>query len=86
VLPVLYKLHEGSNVSTPSRAPTPRRTLRTGISHAAHQVAFEIDQLDPAALEGWTMLVVWSAHHVDSDAERASIIHTDVEPWPEAEP
>ena len=30
------------------------------------------------------MLVVGSAHHVDAEAERASIIGAGADPWPEA--
>jgi Pyridoxamine 5'-phosphate oxidase len=44
-------------------------------------VAFEIDETSPATREGWSVLVQGSAHLVDSEAERASIVQSGVEPW-----
>jgi nitroimidazol reductase NimA-like FMN-containing flavoprotein (pyridoxamine 5'-phosphate oxidase superfamily) len=85
VLPVLYKLHERSIVFHTLQDTFTEEDLRTGIAHAEYRVAFEVDQFDPDALEGWTVLVVGSAHHVDTEAERASIISAGADPWPEAE-
>jgi hypothetical protein len=56
--------------------------LRTGIEHAESKVAFEIDELSPAAREGWSILIQGAAHPVDSEAERASVMQSGVEPWP----
>jgi hypothetical protein len=58
--------------------------LRTGIAHAEYQVAFEVDQYDPEGRAGWVVEVVGSAHQVDTEAERASIINARADPWPEA--
>ena len=85
VLPVQYKLHEGSIVFYTFQDTFTEEDLRTGIAHAEYQVAFEIDQFDPETLEGWIVLVVGPAHHVDTEAERASIISAGADPWPEAE-
>ncbi len=85
VLPVLYKLHERSIVFHTFQDSFTEEDLRTGIAHAEYRVAFEVDQFDPEALEGWVVLVVGSAHHVDTEAERASIISAGADPWPEAE-
>jgi uncharacterized protein len=41
---------------------------------------------DPEAHEGWVVLVRGTAHHVDTEAERASISNVGLEPWVEAEP
>ena len=60
--------------------------LRTGIAHTEYHVAFEIDQIDLKAREGWTVLVRGAAHLVDTEAERRPIINAGVEPWLEGEP
>ncbi len=82
VVPVVYKLHQGSIVFHPSQGTFTEQDLRTGIAHANYKVAFEIDQIDPDARGGWAVLVVGSAQHVDSEAERASIIGAGADPWP----
>jgi nitroimidazol reductase NimA-like FMN-containing flavoprotein (pyridoxamine 5'-phosphate oxidase superfamily) len=85
VLPVHYKLHEGSVVFQTLQDTFTEEDLRTGIAGAEYQVAFEVDQYDPETLEGWVVLIVGSAHHVDTEAERASIISAGADPWPQAE-
>jgi nitroimidazol reductase NimA-like FMN-containing flavoprotein (pyridoxamine 5'-phosphate oxidase superfamily) len=56
--------------------------LRTGIAHADYQVAFEVDEIDTEAREGWSVLVHGAAHHLDSAAERETAASLGVEPWP----
>ena len=56
--------------------------LRTGIKGAGSKVAFEVDDVDRAAREGWSVLIQGSAHHVDSETRRASVLEAGVEPWP----
>jgi nitroimidazol reductase NimA-like FMN-containing flavoprotein (pyridoxamine 5'-phosphate oxidase superfamily) len=85
VLPVMYKLHEKSIVFHTLPDSFTEEDLRTGIANAEYQVAFEIDQFDTETLEGWFVLALGSAHHVDTEAERASIISAGADPWPEAE-
>jgi len=87
VLPVVYRLHEGSIVFHPLEGTFTEADLRTGIAHAEYQVIFEIDQIDPLARWGWGVQVVGSAHYVDTEDERASIISAGADPfpWPEAE-
>lgn len=82
-----YKPHEGSIIFHPLQGTFTEEDLRTGIAHAEYRVAFEIDHIDPDARGGWAVLVVGSAHHVDTEAERASIINAGADPfpWPEAE-
>jgi nitroimidazol reductase NimA-like FMN-containing flavoprotein (pyridoxamine 5'-phosphate oxidase superfamily) len=86
VVPVVYKLHEESIVFHPLEGTFTEEDLRTGIAHAEYRVAFEIDQIDPDTRGGWAVVVVGSAHHVDTEAERASIVDKggDPFPWPEA--
>jgi nitroimidazol reductase NimA-like FMN-containing flavoprotein (pyridoxamine 5'-phosphate oxidase superfamily) len=85
-LPVEYKVYEGSIVFRTAQDTFTDEDLRTGIAHAEYHVALEFDQIDLAAREGWTVLVRGAAHHVDTEAERASIVDTGVEPWIEGEP
>jgi len=85
-LPVEYQVHEGSIVFRTAQDTFTDEDLRTGIAHAEYHVAVEIDQIDLAARVGWTVLVRGAAHHVDTEAERASIVDAGVEPWIEGEP
>jgi nitroimidazol reductase NimA-like FMN-containing flavoprotein (pyridoxamine 5'-phosphate oxidase superfamily) len=81
VLPVNYRLHEGNIVfRTAIHSPTDE-DLRTGIAGAEYKVAFEVDDIDPATREGWSVLIQGSAHHADSEAEAASMRTAGVEPW-----
>ena len=81
VLPVNYRVHEGSIVfRTAEHSPTDE-DLRTGIAGAEYRVAFEVDDVDAAVREGWSVLVQGSAHHVESEAELASVTGAGVEPW-----
>jgi nitroimidazol reductase NimA-like FMN-containing flavoprotein (pyridoxamine 5'-phosphate oxidase superfamily) len=81
VLPVNYALHEGTIVFRTGQHSPLGEDLRTGIEHAESKVAFEIDELSPGAREGWSVLVQGSAHLVDSEAERSSVVGLGVEPW-----
>jgi nitroimidazol reductase NimA-like FMN-containing flavoprotein (pyridoxamine 5'-phosphate oxidase superfamily) len=85
VLPVNYRMHDGSVVFRTAQDSPTDEDLRTGIAHAEYRVAFEIDHIDAEAREGWSVLVQGSAHHVDSDEEREAIAGAGVEPWPEGE-
>ena len=81
VLPVNYRLHEGSIVFRTVRDSPTDTDLRTGIAGAEYKVAFEVDDIDPATQEGWSVLIQGSAHHAESEAERASMRSAGVEPW-----
>jgi nitroimidazol reductase NimA-like FMN-containing flavoprotein (pyridoxamine 5'-phosphate oxidase superfamily) len=80
VLPINYRL-----VETSGRTWVALRT-RPGnvIERASMSVAFEIDGIDPAQKQGWSVLVRGTLHHLDPDAagfrERF-----DPHPWLEAE-
>jgi nitroimidazol reductase NimA-like FMN-containing flavoprotein (pyridoxamine 5'-phosphate oxidase superfamily) len=81
VMPVNYKLHEGSILfRTAHHSPTDQ-DLRTGMPGAEYQVAFEVDHIDADTREGWSVLIHGDAHHVDSDAERASVLAAGLESW-----
>jgi nitroimidazol reductase NimA-like FMN-containing flavoprotein (pyridoxamine 5'-phosphate oxidase superfamily) len=81
VVPVNYALHEETIVFRTGQNSPMGEDLRTGIEHAESKVAFEIDELSPAAREGWSILIQGSAHPVDSEAERALVVQSGVEPW-----
>src|SRR3954447_24702324 len=82
VIPVNYRLHEKSIVFRTAQGSPMDEDLRTGITDAEYRVAFEIDDVDIQAEEGWSVLIQGSAHHVESPEEHASVAAADVEPWP----
>ena len=67
VLPVNYKMHNGAILFRTAQAGATDEDLRTGIAHAEYRVAFEVDDIDYGAREGWSVLVQGPAHHLDSD-------------------
>lgn len=81
VLPVNYRLLDGTIVFRTGQDSPMGVDLRTEIAHAEYQVAFEIDDINMARREGWSVLVQGAAHHVDSETERASVRDAGVEPW-----
>jgi Pyridoxamine 5'-phosphate oxidase len=81
VLPVNYKMHEGAVVFRTAVGGPLDEDLRTGITGADYQVAFEIDEIDVAAQEGWSVLVQGPAHHVESEADRQVLVNMGVNPW-----
>ena len=82
VLPVNYRFFEGTIVFRTARSSPTDEDLRTGIADAEYKVAFEIDDFDPVARDGWSVLIQGDAHHVDSDAEREAVAGAGVDPWP----
>ena len=81
VLPVNYQLLDNTIVFRTGEDSPLEEDLQTGIRHAEFQVAFEIDEINPAAREGWSVLIQGPAHHIDSEAEHAAARQTGVEPW-----
>ena len=81
VLPVNYKLHEGAIVFRTALHSPLDEDLQTGIADAEYLVAFEIDELDMAGRQGWSVLIQGPAHRVESDAERASVVQAGVQNW-----
>jgi nitroimidazol reductase NimA-like FMN-containing flavoprotein (pyridoxamine 5'-phosphate oxidase superfamily) len=82
VMPVNYRLFEGTIVFRTAQDSATDEDLRTGIANAEFKVAFEIDDFDTAARTGWSVLLQGSAHHVESEAERAAVAGAGVDPWP----
>lgn len=85
VLPVNYRLYEGTIVFRTAQDSPTDEDLRTGIAHAEYKVAFEIDDFSLDQREGWSVLIQGGAHHVDSDVERVAVLQAGVEAWPEGE-
>ncbi|HEV2451978.1 MAG TPA: pyridoxamine 5'-phosphate oxidase family protein [Streptosporangiaceae bacterium] len=81
VFPVNYRVHEGSIVFRTAEYSPTGEDLRTGIADAEYRVAFEIDDIDLAAHEGWSVLIHGPAHHMDSLGEQALARETGVDPW-----
>jgi hypothetical protein len=80
-IPVLYKLHKGTIVFRTAHDSSTDEDLRTGIAGAEFKVTFEIDDINPTAREGWSVLIQGPAHHVKSETEHASVLEAGVEPW-----
>ncbi|MGH3171334.1 MAG: pyridoxamine 5'-phosphate oxidase family protein [Trebonia sp.] len=78
VLPVNYMLHDQAIVFRTTEHGPLDEDLRTGIEGAEYNVAFEIDELDSSACEGWSVLVQGPAHHVtevdQAWAEQAGVV------------
>src|SRR5580700_8755772 len=84
VLPVNYKWHDGAVVFRTVAHSALDEDLQTGIAGGDYKVAFEIDDIDAAGRQGWSVLIQGPAHHV-TEAERASALEAGVEPWPSGE-
>ena len=81
VLPVNYTLYEGAIIFRTAENGPLDEDLRTGIAGADYEVAFEIDDIDPVSEAGWSVLIQGSAHHMATEAERAAVRESGVEPW-----
>jgi len=49
---------------------------------AGSTVSFEVDQIDEAMSEGWSVLITGGAQLVDDPAELDRLVQLGVEPWP----
>ena len=81
VLPVNYKLHNGAILFRTAAEGSTDEDLRTGIDDAEYRVAFEVDDFDAEAREGWSVLLQGPAHHLDTEAERAEAAAVGVVSW-----
>lgn len=82
VLPVNYRLVDGAILFRTGHDSMTDDDLRTGIANAEYKVAFEVDDFDENAREGWSVLIQGPAHHLDSEAEQVAALAADVRPWP----
>lgn len=81
VLPVNYRVHNGSVMFRTAHDIPTGEDLRTGIVGAEYKVAFEIDAVDETTQEGWSVLIHGPAHHMDTCAERETAEQVGIEPW-----
>jgi nitroimidazol reductase NimA-like FMN-containing flavoprotein (pyridoxamine 5'-phosphate oxidase superfamily) len=81
VLPVNYQWHDGAIVFRTARHSALDEDLQTGIAGGDYKVAFEIDEIDVAGRQGWSVLIQGPAHHVESAAEQAAAEQAGVESW-----
>lgn len=84
VLPVNYRLHDGSVLFRTSEHGVLDEDLRTGITDAEYKVTFEIDDIDPAGRRGWSVLIQGPAHHI-TGSELASAGLPEIDTWPPGE-
>src|SRR6201986_1784707 len=64
VLPVNFAWRDGAVVFRTAANGPLDEDLRTGITDADYMVAFEIDSIDLATRQGWSVLIQGPAHHV----------------------
>ncbi len=59
--------------------------LRLISAGGVGRIGYTGDEISPATREGWSVLVQGSAHLVDSESERASVMQSGIEAWPGGE-
>ncbi|MEV0623416.1 pyridoxamine 5'-phosphate oxidase family protein [Nonomuraea sp. NPDC050404] len=80
VLPVNYKVHDGAIVFRTAAGGAMDQDLSTGLEGVDIKIAFQIDNIDEANREGWSVLVQGPAHHVPP-GEVAAVAGAGVTPW-----
>ena len=80
VLPVNFALQDGAVVFRTAADGPLDEDLRTGITDADYKVAFEIDSIDLATRQGWSVLVQGPAHHVTGTGQDA-VRRAGIESW-----
>ncbi|GAA2883516.1 hypothetical protein GCM10010517_46730 [Streptosporangium fragile] len=81
ILPVNYVLHDNSVIFRTAFGGPLDENLRTGVQGVEFKVAFEVDRIDEANREGWSVLVRGGAHHASSAEEQAAMETSGVRPW-----
>ena len=74
-LPVNYRVLDGDIIFR-----TSEDSILSAHDHDV-EVSFEVDQIDDALTEGWSVLMTCFRKHVTSPAELAEIQAVDVTPW-----
>ncbi|MDP9868297.1 MULTISPECIES: pyridoxamine 5'-phosphate oxidase family protein [Streptosporangium] len=80
ILPVNYVLRNNSVIVRTAVGGPLDDNLRTGVQGTEFKIAFEVDRIDDAAREGWSVLIRGGAHHVSAD-EQAAAAASGVQPW-----
>lgn len=81
ILPVNYALHGDSVIFRTAFGGPLDETLRTGGSGVESKVAFEVDRIDDACHEGWSVLVRGGIHLVSSEEDLAALAALGIRPW-----
>ncbi|MFF4415688.1 helix-turn-helix domain-containing protein [Streptosporangium sp. NPDC001559] len=81
VLPVNYAVHNGAVVFRTAFGGPLDDNLRTGVQGAEFKVAFQVDRIDEASREGWSVLIRGGLHHVVTGDEQADAETSGVQPW-----
>jgi len=81
VLPVNYKVHNGTIVFRTREGGLVDQDLSTGIEGVELKVGFEVDRIDEVRRQGWSVLVQGPAHHVTSPEEIAEVAEAGLETW-----
>ncbi|MFD0900489.1 pyridoxamine 5'-phosphate oxidase family protein [Actinomadura sediminis] len=79
VIPVNYTVDGESIVFRTSESARMNRSLLSSVPGGEVRVAFEVDRIDEATQQGWSVLLRGGAHPL-SEEEREST--APVEPWP----
>ncbi|QFY05580.1 helix-turn-helix domain-containing protein [Nonomuraea phyllanthi] len=73
VLPVNFRFHEGAVVFRTAYGGPMDQDLRSGVKGVDIKIGFQVDRIDEARQEGWSVLIQGPAHHVPQDeVERAA--------------
>ncbi|KAB8192063.1 helix-turn-helix domain-containing protein [Nonomuraea phyllanthi] len=67
VLPVNFRFHDGAVVFRTAYGGPMDQDLRTGLEGVDIMVGFQVDRIDEARQEGWSVLIQGPAHHVPQD-------------------
>ncbi|MBE1536102.1 pyridoxamine 5'-phosphate oxidase family protein [Actinomadura algeriensis] len=79
VVPVNYAVDGDSVIFRTSESARLNRSLLTIVPGGQVRAAFEVDRIDSATREGWSVLLRGGAHPLSED-ERESVARVD--PWP----
>ncbi|WP_240777472.1 pyridoxamine 5'-phosphate oxidase family protein [Nonomuraea basaltis] len=77
VLPVNYTMHDGAIVFRTAHGGPMDEDLSTGVEGVDIKIAFEVDLIDEARHEGWSVLIQGPAHHLRED----KVPDAAVTPW-----
>lgn len=75
-LPMNFRVLDGSDIVFRTE---PLSTLASSVGHG--QIAFEVDHIDEALGEGWSVLISGEAHVISDPAERQLALRLGVTPW-----
>ncbi|GII34468.1 pyridoxamine 5'-phosphate oxidase family protein [Planotetraspora mira] len=81
VLPVNYTMHQEAILFRTAFDGPMDEDLNSGIEDLEFKVAFEVDHIDTATREGWSVLVRGPAHRVSAEDELAAVRDSAPEPW-----